>query len=88
MLHTLTERGISGNDNNNIAPYTIMGQTPTYFDFSKPDPVTGQLVKNPFVNGGANPLQDMLAIRTPEEVYRLLGTAQADLSILNSRTTA
>ena len=25
LLHTLTERGISGNDNNNIAPYTIIG---------------------------------------------------------------
>ena len=83
VLHTLTERGISGNDNNNIAPYTIMGTTPTYFDFSKTDPTTGQLVKNPFISGGANPLQDMLAIRTPEEVYRILGTAQADLSILS-----
>ena len=35
LLHTLTERGISGNDNNNIAPYTIMGVTPTYFDFTQ-----------------------------------------------------
>ncbi len=86
VLHTLTERGISGNDNNNIAPYTILGQTPTYFDFTQHDPVTGQLVKNPFVNGGANPLQDMEEIRTPEEVYRILGTAQADLSILNGQS--
>jgi TonB-dependent starch-binding outer membrane protein SusC len=84
LLHTLTERGISGNDNNNIAPYTIMGTTPTYFDFSKTDPVTGKLVKNPFIAGGANPLQDMQEIRTPEEVFRLLGTAQGDLSILSS----
>ncbi len=83
LLHTLTERGISGNDNNNIAPYTIMGVTPTYFDFSKTDPVTGKLVKNPFITGGANPLQDMQEIRTPEEVFRLLGTAQGDLSILS-----
>jgi TonB-linked SusC/RagA family outer membrane protein len=81
LLHTLTERGISGNDNNNIAPYTIIGTTPTYFDFSKVDPTTGQLVKNPFIAGGANPLQDMLAIRTPEEIYRLVGTASADWSI-------
>lgn len=85
LLHTLTERGISGNDNNNIAPYTIMGTTPTYFDFSKTDPTTGQLVKDPFISGGANPLQDMLAIRTPEEVFRLLGTAQADWNIISGQ---
>jgi TonB-linked SusC/RagA family outer membrane protein len=84
LLHTLTERGISGNDNNNIAPYTILGQTPTYFDFTQHD-ATGQLVKDPFVNGGANPLQDMEQIRTPEEVFRLLGTAQAELSVLNGQ---
>jgi hypothetical protein len=60
-----------------------MGATPTYFDFSKHDPVTGQLVSDPFIAGGANPLQDNEMIRTPEEVYRLLGTAQADLTILS-----
>jgi len=83
VLHTLTERGISGNDNNNIAPYTIIGTTPTYFDYSRHDPTTGQLVRDPFISGGANPLQDMLAIRTPEEVYRILGTAQADWTIFS-----
>jgi len=47
LMHTLTERGISGNDNNNIAPYTIIGATPTWFDPSRRDPVTGQYVRNP-----------------------------------------
>jgi TonB-linked SusC/RagA family outer membrane protein len=83
VLHTLTERGISGNDNNNIAPYTILGTTPTYFDYTKKDPTTGQYVADPFISGGANPLQDMQQIRTPEEVYRILGTAQADWTILS-----
>src|SRR5215467_385771 len=44
ILHTLTERGISGNDNNNIAPYTILGTTPTYFDYRRVDATTGKLV--------------------------------------------
>jgi TonB-linked SusC/RagA family outer membrane protein len=82
VLHTLTERGIFGNDNNNIAPYTVIGETPTYFDFSRRDPVTGDYVYNPYA-GGINILQDQANIRTPEDVYRMLGNASADWAILN-----
>ena len=81
LLHTITERGISGNDNNNIAPYTIIGATPTWFDPRRRDPVTGQYVSNPYISGGANVLQDQEAIRTPEEVYRLIGNAQGTWNV-------
>jgi TonB-linked SusC/RagA family outer membrane protein len=84
ILHTLTERGISGNDNNNIAPYTIMGATPTYFDYTRRDP-TGKLVSDPFIAGGANPLQDNQEIRTPEEVFRLIGDLSADWTVYSSQ---
>jgi TonB-dependent starch-binding outer membrane protein SusC len=84
IFHTLTERGISGNDNNNIAPYTIIGATPTYFDPRKRDPVTGQLVKDPYIGGGANVLQDQQAIQTPEDVFRMVGNVQADWGIYTS----
>jgi TonB-linked SusC/RagA family outer membrane protein len=84
ILHTLTERGISGNDNNNIAPYTIMGATPTWFDPSRRDPATGQYVSDPYISGGANVLQDQEAIRTPEEVYRLIGDVQGTWSIFST----
>jgi TonB-linked SusC/RagA family outer membrane protein len=88
ILHTLTERGISGNDNNNIAPYTIIGATPTWFDPRRRDPLTGQLVSNPYIGGGANVLQDEEAIRTPEEVYRLIGNVQGNWSMFsNTRQT-
>ena len=85
ILHTLTERGISGNDNNNIAPYTIIGATPTWFDPRRRDPVTGQLVSDPYIGGGANALQDEESIRTPEEVYRLIGNVSANWSAYSSQ---
>ncbi|HXT16492.1 MAG TPA: SusC/RagA family TonB-linked outer membrane protein [Gemmatimonadaceae bacterium] len=88
ILHTLTERGIFGNDNNNIAPYTIMGATPTYFDPRRVDPTTGALVKDPFIAGGANVLQDEQSVRTPEDVFRLIGNLQADWSILTTQRQA
>ena len=85
ILHTLTERGLSGNDNNNIAPYTIIGATPTYFDPRRRDPVTGQLVTNPYIGGGANVLQDQQAIRTPEDVFRIIGNVQGDWAMYTSQ---
>ena len=81
ILHTLTERGVSGNDNANIAPYTVIGETPTYFDYSRRDPLTGDFVKNPYA-GDINILQNQQAIRTPEDVYRMLGNVSADLALL------
>lgn len=88
ILHTLTERGISGNDNNNIAPYEIIGATPTYFDPRKVDPVTGLLVSDPYNGGGANLLQDQQAIHTPENVYRLIGNISGSWTIFsNTRQT-
>ena len=83
ILHSLTERGISGNDNNNIAPYTIIGATPTWFDPRKIDPTTGQLVSDPYIAGGANVLQDQQDIKTPEDVYRLIGNVQGNWNIIN-----
>jgi TonB-linked SusC/RagA family outer membrane protein len=85
ILHSLTERGISGNDNNNIAPYTVIGITPTYFDPRTVDPVTGQRVENPYITGGTNVLQDQEAIRTPEDVYRYVGNIQGDWGIYSSQ---
>ncbi|HEY2026237.1 MAG TPA: TonB-dependent receptor plug domain-containing protein, partial [Gemmatimonadaceae bacterium] len=82
VLHTLTERGIFGNDNNNIAPYTVIGETPTFFDFSRRDPNTGDYAYNPYA-GGINILQDQADIRTPEDVYRILGNVSANWSILS-----
>ena len=81
ILHTLTERGISGNDNNNVAPYTVIGETPTYFDMSRRDPLTGDYVRNPYA-GDINVLQNQQAIRTPEDVYRMLGNVSGDLALL------
>jgi TonB-dependent starch-binding outer membrane protein SusC len=82
VLHTLTKRGISGNDNNAINPLDIISGTPTFYDFSRK--VSGQYTTDPFVASGANILQDQQAIQTPENVYRLIGSAQANWSVLAS----
>ena len=80
LLHTLTERSINGNDNNGVAPYTVISSTPSFFDFQ---PTNGVYPLNPYLPVGTNILQDAALIRTPENVYRLLGSAGADWSIFS-----
>jgi TonB-linked SusC/RagA family outer membrane protein len=80
LLHTLTERSINGNDNNGVAPYTIISATPSFFDFQ---PTNGVYPLNPYLSTRTNLIQDASLIRTPENVYRLLGSAAADWSIFS-----
>src|SRR5437667_776888 len=44
FIHTLTKRGISGNDNANISPYFVISATPSFFSFQ---PVNGVYPQNP-----------------------------------------
>lgn len=78
VLHTLTERSLSGNDNNGVAPYTIISATPSFFDFRPRD---GIYPTNPFLGVQTNLLQDAALIRTPENVYRLIASATADWAV-------
>jgi TonB-dependent starch-binding outer membrane protein SusC len=83
ILHTRTNRGISGNDNTSINPLDVMSATPTFYDFSRK--VNGQYTINPWDGAStANILQDQEAIQTPENVYRFIGSAQAGWSVLSS----
>ena len=85
LLHTLTKRGIQGNDNTSVVPINVYSATPTFFNFAQRNP-DGSYVSNPWVSRGTNILQDQQAFQTPEEVFRLLGSAQAEWSVLSSAT--
>ena len=85
ILHTLTERGISGNDNATISPLAIFSATPSFFDFSRKDPATGDYVRNPWVGNGGNILQEAAQVRTPENVFRAVGSLQGSIQLLTSQ---
>jgi len=84
ILHTLTQRGISGNDNTTINPITVISATPTFFNFAQLDPKTGQYIKDPWVGSGSNILQNATQVKTPENVYRMIGSAAADWTMFSS----
>lgn len=86
LIHSLTQRGISGNDNTNINPYTIMSATPTFFEMEKD--ANGVYPFNSYPGNGANFLQNADLVHTPEDVFRQIGGAQANVSLIaNERQT-
>lgn len=83
LIHTLTQRGISGNDNTGVNPYTTFSQTPSFFDFSRrPD---GTYPINPSPNlPGTNVFQQSELVKTPQNVYRLIGSATGQYAVYAS----
>lgn len=83
IIHTLTQRGISGNDNTGINPYTTFSGTPTFIDLERrPD---GTFPRNPISGvGNNNPFQVADIVKTPENVYRLLGSGSAAYNLLTT----
>ncbi|HMI56270.1 MAG TPA: TonB-dependent receptor plug domain-containing protein, partial [Gemmatimonadaceae bacterium] len=81
LIHSLTQRGISGNDNTGINPYTTFSGTPSFVDL-RPNP-DGTFPKNPStLVGNNNPFQNAEIIKTPENVYRLIGSATGVYNII------
>ncbi|MDQ2929328.1 MAG: SusC/RagA family TonB-linked outer membrane protein [Gemmatimonadota bacterium] len=81
IIHSLTQRGISNNDNNNVTPYFVFAETPSFFDFRA---VNGIYPANPFTS--SNPLQTIAYLRTPEDLFREIGSINAQYSFFNSGT--
>jgi TonB-dependent starch-binding outer membrane protein SusC len=83
ILHTLTQRGISGNDNTGITPGDIFSQTPSIYDLERNAdgsfPVNGSGLLP-----GSNPFQNADLIKTPNNTYRFIGAVTSNLSVYNS----
>src|SRR3984893_8471434 len=81
LIHSLTQRGISGNDNTGINPYTTFSQTPSFIDYRKQ--ADGSYPVGLSVNNNSNPFQNTELIKTPEDVFRLLGSGVASYSLVS-----
>ncbi len=79
FVHSLTDRGISGNDNNDIvSPGDIFASTPTWINLKS------RLV-NPWLPSGSNPFQNADLVKQPEDVYRYIGSINTTLSAYSSQ---
>jgi len=68
--HSVTRRGISGNDNNGSSPYDVFSYTPAFVNLNHQN-ADGSWASNPF--GPANPYADAWDIGTPETTQRFIG---------------
>jgi TonB-linked SusC/RagA family outer membrane protein len=82
LIHSLTERGISGNDNTGINPYTNFSQTPSFIDLQRQ--ADGSFPKGLVVNNTSNPFQNAVLIKTPEDVFRMLGSGSAAYDFIST----
>jgi TonB-linked SusC/RagA family outer membrane protein len=74
FAHSVTRRGVSGNDNIGVSPYDVFSYTPQFVALDKQ--VHGAWPINPF--GSANPFADAAEIQTPETVNRFIGGGNID----------
>ncbi|HET7612958.1 MAG TPA: SusC/RagA family TonB-linked outer membrane protein [Gemmatimonadaceae bacterium] len=80
-IHTLTARGISGNDNTGINPYTTFSQTPSFIDLRRQG--DGTFPRNPITAvSNSNPFQNAELIKTPEDVFRMLASGQGVYNLM------
>jgi TonB-dependent starch-binding outer membrane protein SusC len=79
-VHSLTRRGLTGNDNIGASPYDVFAYTPQFVSLNKM--VNGAWPVNPF--GPANPFADAVEMQTPEEVSRFIGGGTLDWRLYQS----
>ncbi len=80
LIHSLTERGISGNDNTGINPYTLFSVQPSFLDLRRQ--ADGSFPKGPVIGNTSNPFQNAELIKTPEDVFRMLGNGSAQYDFI------
>ena len=72
---------MSGNDNTGINPYTTFSATPSFIDLQQR--ADGSFPRNPqSAVGNSNPFQNADRIKTPENVYRLIGSLQGSYNFI------
>ena len=81
LIHSLTARGISGNDNTGINPYTTFSQVPSFLDMRKQ--ADGTYPRGLSVVNFNNPFQNTELIKTPEDVFRLLGSGVISYNLIS-----
>lgn len=80
-IHSLSNRGISNNDNTGTSPYVVLPTTPSFFSVQ---PVNGVYPVNPFTT--SNPLQTFAELKNAEDVWRILGSSTLKVDAVTTPT--
>jgi TonB-linked SusC/RagA family outer membrane protein len=72
-IHSLSNRGISNNDNSGTSPYLVFPLTPSFVNLKPTGPKISDYPVNPFER--SNPLQTYAFIKNAEDVWRVIASA-------------
>ena len=86
ISRSVSDRGISNNDNTFVSPIYAFGYTPAVIDLEKQ--VAGRYVDNTLVRDltgiGTNPFQTLSLLRNTEDVWRQIASGNVRVSAYNS----
>jgi TonB-linked SusC/RagA family outer membrane protein len=69
-VHSLSNRGISNNDNSGTSPYLVFPLTPSFVNLAPTGPKITDYPRNPFER--SNPLQTYAFLKNSEDVWRIM----------------
>ena len=81
LLHSLTDRGLTNNDNNGVSVYNVISATPNFVDQR---PMNGAYPINPAVQQGTNLLQNVAEVQNREDLTRLISGATTTIDAYTS----
>jgi TonB-dependent starch-binding outer membrane protein SusC len=87
IQRSLTNRGLSNNDNTNSSPLYGFAYTPAILDLARTD-AAGNYPQNPFAGGGgangSNPFQTLTYLKNQEDVWRQIASGLVRFTALSS----
>lgn len=85
-IHSLSDRGISNNDNTGTSPFLVFPSTPSFINLSPTcDPTRATCYPlNPFAP--SNPLQTMAILKNAEDVWRIMNTSTLNVDAVTTAT--
>jgi outer membrane receptor protein involved in Fe transport len=81
VMHSTSDRGLTNNDNTGTSYYVVLSGTPNFVNLNKQN---GVFPANPAIGSGANNLQTVELLQNREDVWRIIGGANAALDAYKS----
>lgn len=82
FMHSLSDRGLTNNDNTGTSNYIVLASTPNFIDLRSRG---GLFPANPALGSGANPLQTVQLLQNREDVWRIIAGASAQFDLYKSK---
>jgi len=85
VIHSLSDRGLTNNDNTGTSNYVVLSGTPNFVNLQ---PTNGVYPVNPSVGAGTNPLQTVALFKNREDVWRIIGGTTLSVDAYTSKDGA